>query len=1530
MRRVISLLVLCALVGPAWAATVREDQARLAARAWVSRGGTLGARLGAKVKNLSKVVCATEKGTNTVYVAGMDSLGTVFLATDTTLNPVIAFTAATNDFSTIDSKSPLWALLSRAGKKTSVATMKTAASATATATTTAASENESLWKTLIAEGADLEAADGDTSSVKRPRTAVATLDDIRVAPLVESKWSQGDVGGKRCYNRFTPDLQNGERAFCGCVATAMSQIMRYHKFPSASRPSVTRTCYVNTYAATKEDPDCVTNMTTQAGFYDWDNMPLVPGDDVTDAQCEAIGKLTSDAGISVNMNYGAAADGSSGAFDFCVPKGLKEAFGYASADYYSAPEISDDQTAMERGLFANLDAGYPVLLGVYDYDNGGHAIVGDGYGYKDDVAYVHLNMGWSGQWDFWYNLPNIDSLPSFDTFDDMVVNIFPAESNVALLTGRVTDSNGAAVSGAAVSIYDANTRALVATPTTSASGVYGVTLAPGTYDVEVAKTGLPAGSLASISLPRTTRTTTTYEVYIVYNRTDPSKTWKVAYTNVEEVSSLGNSYGNDVTLPVSRAEMAVGDETRRYATLDAAMEDARALCASGTLDSATIKILASLSLEKTVTNDFPCVITLASDPSEDAPQITRVNGASLRVLSGGSLTLSSVTFAEASSTAVVVESGGQLRLGSGVTLGVPTTTVAVETADADGLLLAGALESGFTLNCLAAQDAGDVFAATDGLSLEAANKAASLIANKADEFGEVRGVAEEGESGVLVLKWEEIPVPIAEAAGFFIGLDGSINTAARFDRLIEKFQDFQTEGLVDEKAEIVVYNLTDLSFKNRMTITSPVTLRGASAAVEISTIAKTAGFDVLAGGTLTLKDIAFKNFKGDTFLKVDGGEVVLASGARLDTIKGTNTNHGPNLLKSGAFTMQSGAVITNGYSKGYGGGICAVGGHLALEGGTIAACSAGMGGGGVYATLTLPTNTVSAVTNISLGGDIAFSNNTVYVAGKWPYQDILLSGTNYQAVTISKPLVALKRSITLACNVTTNGAPFATYDETALSDDAARSSARAFLCANPATTGAVLSGQANGGVMRWLDVTAELAEEEAALDEKNRHRAVVKLTFEDGREAYYAKLETAFQVARGDFTAEVLDFNSEVHSLTNFVFSDDLVITSRVTLTSFNGVREIFRGADASIRVEPTGSLTLTNITYTNVTATVAGATSSSDSALIYVRGGELTLAAGATVGGLYKDEKFSEKARSASAVVVYSGGKFTMESGATIRDCQNESVDSAGVQSGVGGGVLLDTRSEGRFQGGTISNCRTSSGAAVYVCNESKAYVSGDFTATDNVSVVTETLNNFVVEDSSTLYLAGDLSASDGIGVTASDLIKGDTNLVATVEEWASWEDFAALTNSAAKFVRDADTRVHGFLVTNVTEKTAYVVWSTAIEDGVVTIGEKVFYAAGEVPPLPDPEPSVVTNVPTAIAFQSIERLSETSWRLIVTNIVPWCHYRLLSADDLESGFVEAEWKQMGADAPAAWTNDVESTGATRFWKAEGKEGEVGEKQND
>ena len=58
----------------------------------------------------------------------------------------------------------------------------------------------------------------------------------------------------------------------------------------------------------------------------------------------------------------------------------------------------------------NLDSNNPVILGIDDSQGDGHAVVADGYGYKSSTLYHHLNMGWDGEDDVWYNLPNIDAL----------------------------------------------------------------------------------------------------------------------------------------------------------------------------------------------------------------------------------------------------------------------------------------------------------------------------------------------------------------------------------------------------------------------------------------------------------------------------------------------------------------------------------------------------------------------------------------------------------------------------------------------------------------------------------------------------------------------------------------------------------------------------------------------------------------------------------------------------------------------------------------------------------------------------------------------------------------------------------------------------------------------------------------------------------------------------------------------------------------------------------------------------------------
>ena len=64
-------------------------------------------------------------------------------------------------------------------------------------------------------------------SQSQAAAAISSIDDVRVAPLVTAHWNQGSVGNALCYNYYTPL----NRA-CGCTATALGQIMYYHRYPT--------------------------------------------------------------------------------------------------------------------------------------------------------------------------------------------------------------------------------------------------------------------------------------------------------------------------------------------------------------------------------------------------------------------------------------------------------------------------------------------------------------------------------------------------------------------------------------------------------------------------------------------------------------------------------------------------------------------------------------------------------------------------------------------------------------------------------------------------------------------------------------------------------------------------------------------------------------------------------------------------------------------------------------------------------------------------------------------------------------------------------------------------------------------------------------------------------------------------------------------------------------------------------------------------------------------------------------------------
>lgn len=300
------------------------------------------------------------------------------------------------------------------------------------------------------------------------------ISDIRVAPLIKTRWSQSYACSDYCYNYYTPN-----HYLCGCVATAMAQVMYYHRYPAAGigRRSFTvrvagddRTVYTRGGDGT-------------GGPYSWDDMVLSPSCSTTANQRQAIGALCHDAGAAVRMEYGASA---SFADAFAMAGGLKTAFKFSNA-INGASSGKDIGTGLVGMVNPNLDAELPVLLAIVG--SSGHAVVADGYGY--DLAgttrtlYHHLNMGWAGVNDMWYNLPDAGK---YNSVVACIYNIFP-EGAGEIISGRITDASDRPVAGAVVR---AKFQAGVYEATTNVKGIYALARVPSaaTFTVEVHKPGL--------------------------------------------------------------------------------------------------------------------------------------------------------------------------------------------------------------------------------------------------------------------------------------------------------------------------------------------------------------------------------------------------------------------------------------------------------------------------------------------------------------------------------------------------------------------------------------------------------------------------------------------------------------------------------------------------------------------------------------------------------------------------------------------------------------------------------------------------------------------------------------------------------------------------------------------------------------------------------------------------------------------------------------------------------------------------------
>jgi len=511
MKKLILIALAVCATRLASAAEVTAAQAQAAVDAWLQDDAALGCALGRAAESTRTCTATNGAPFHVVKLAGG---GFVVTSADTTVEPIIAFS---DDDDLIESEeNPLWTLLTR----DLALRMADAAAASGTkgrlklsATSSGNSANEAKWNRLL----------GKSSGLLRASQGVSFVSDVRVAPLVQSKWGQSKNSmysnrGEKCYNYYTPN-----NYVCGCVATAMAQIMRYHRYP-ASVTAQSRTCKVDGVSGTYQ---------MRGGTYDYDNMVLVPEsessvdwfvDGATEVQRKAIGQLTYDCGVAMCMNWNAQNSSSYGGY---AHDPLVNVFGYANArSYLSGATIN--QSDLYQMMLPNFDAGYPVMLGVV-----GHEVVADGYGFSDETLYTHLNMGWSGVDDAWYNLPDVSTDNIKSSFvQSIIYNIYPTGTG-DILSGRITDEDCNPVLGATVSVALASGGTVLSNMTTGANGIYAFRLMGGQSYRVTATYGTSVQSSDPIALVASG---------------NPKSVDLVNNSYVPTGMVCGNSWGNDIQL----------------------------------------------------------------------------------------------------------------------------------------------------------------------------------------------------------------------------------------------------------------------------------------------------------------------------------------------------------------------------------------------------------------------------------------------------------------------------------------------------------------------------------------------------------------------------------------------------------------------------------------------------------------------------------------------------------------------------------------------------------------------------------------------------------------------------------------------------------------------------------------------------------------------------------------------------------------------------------------------------------------------
>ena len=288
--------------------------------------------------------------------------------------------------------------------------------------------NMKAWLKSYAE--QIKALDNMTDQQAKTLLAApklrATVDTRNsIAPMITTKWDQATPYWNECPEFMSVEDGDtiGELAYTGCVATAMSQIMKFYEYPAQTSQVIP--AYSFTYGDGNYNYSTVQMEELPITTFDWAHMK----DSYTGAEDEvyttAVAHLMLYVGCSIKSQYGTSA---TGAYTDDIPKGFAQ-FGYGSKLAYRNDYTQD---VWEGMVYDELAAGRPMIYNGTAGSGGGHSFICDGYEYGN---YYHINWGWGGMGNGYFQLAVLNphesgiggssSAEGYNMKQNIVYNVIP-------------------------------------------------------------------------------------------------------------------------------------------------------------------------------------------------------------------------------------------------------------------------------------------------------------------------------------------------------------------------------------------------------------------------------------------------------------------------------------------------------------------------------------------------------------------------------------------------------------------------------------------------------------------------------------------------------------------------------------------------------------------------------------------------------------------------------------------------------------------------------------------------------------------------------------------------------------------------------------------------------------------------------------------------------------------------------------------------------------------------------------------------